>query len=286
MTHRPFALTALVLALASPAAAQSRAERQMNADIRMLQEQTQQLQLMLGTLTESIDAVSRKLDEQADTDRRVFADLRLLSDNISGDVRVVREKIDETNVRLASFEQEVQAIQMSIQALQLQPPAPVLPPDGAPQDADAATSELPPPVVTLPAPDVPPGVSPSRMFDTAHADYMSGQYSLSIQGFEAFVRTFPTLPQAAEAQYYIGENHRTDGQPDQALQAYDRVIANYPANSAAVAKARYRRAEILQSQGRLDAAKEEYELVVANYPDTSEARLAKQRLDGLLRPLQ
>ena len=56
---------ALVIGLASPAAAQSKREMQMMADIRMLQEQTQQLQQQMQsaitTLTEEAHVFSRGL---------------------------------------------------------------------------------------------------------------------------------------------------------------------------------------------------------------------------------
>jgi tol-pal system protein YbgF len=266
------------LALVAPVAAQSRTERQINADIRMLQEHTQQLQLLINTLSEAVQAISQKLDEQANIDRKVFADLKLLSDNISGDVRVVREKVDETNVRLGTIGQEIQAIQTSIQTIKVAPPPPLL--TGEPGAADPAAGAAPPDQAA-----VPPGVSPTQTFDRARGDYMAGQYSLAVQGFESYIRTFPTLPTAADAQYYVGEAYRQDGKPKEALAAYDKVIANYP-TSTALPGARFKRADVLETLGQPDAAKAEYELVLKNYPESSEARLAKQRLDRLLRPVK
>jgi TolA-binding protein len=43
---------------------------------------------------------------------------------------------------------------------------------------------------------------------------------------------------------------------------------------------------VLETLGQLDAAKAEYEIVLKNHPESSEARLAKQRLDRLLRPIK
>lgn len=276
----------VVLTLVSPAAAQSRTERQINADIRMLQEHTQQLQLVINTLSEAVQAISQKLDEQANIDRKAFADLKLLSDNISGDVRVVREKVDETNVRLGTIGQEIQSIQTSIQTLKVAPP-PIL--TGEPGAADPAAGAAPPdqaaPTSAATVPPAQPGVSPTQTFDRARGDYMAGQYSLAVQGFESYIRTFPTLPTAAEAQYYVGEAYRQDGKPKEALAAYDKVIANYPA-STALPGARFKRGDVLETLGQLDAAKAEYEMVLKNYPESSEARLAKQRLDRLLRPIK
>jgi len=275
-----------LMALVSPVAAQSRAERQINADIRMLQEHTQQLQLVINTLSEAVQAISQKLDEQANIDRKAFADLKLLSDNISGDVRVVREKVDETNVRLGTIGQEIQSIQTSIQTLKVAPPPLTL--TGDPGAVDPAAGPTPAdqaPASTATAPPAPPGVSPTQTFDRARGDYMAGQYSLAVQGFESYIRTFPTLPTAADAQYYVGEAYRQDGKPKEALAAYDKVIANYP-SSAALAAARFKRGDVLETLGQLDAAKVEYEAVLKNHPESSEARLAKQRLDRLLRPIK
>lgn len=274
--------------LVSTAAAQSRAERQLNADLRMLQEHTQQLELLINTLSEAVQAISQKLDEQANIDRKAFADLKLLSDNISGDVRVVREKVDETNVRLGTIGQEIQAIQTSIQTLRLAPPPPPASLTGEPGVTDPTAAATAPPdagatAAAPPAPVVQPGVSPTQTFDRARGDYMAGQYSLAVQGFESYIRTFPTLPTAADAQYYVGEAYRQDGKPKEALAAYDKVIANYP-KSSALPGARFKRGDVLETLGQLEAAKAEYEIVLKNHPESSEARLAKQRLDRLLRP--
>ena len=62
---------------AAPASAADRQHEQMMADIRMLQEQAQQLQLMLGTLAEAIKAINARMDEQAGAMRKALADQKL-----------------------------------------------------------------------------------------------------------------------------------------------------------------------------------------------------------------
>src|SRR5215475_1903396 len=96
------ATVALTIGLfaAPPAAAANKEHQQLMADIRMLQEQAQQLQNLLATLNESLKAVNARLDQQAETNRKSFADTKLVVDNLSNDVRVVREKLDDTNVRV------------------------------------------------------------------------------------------------------------------------------------------------------------------------------------------
>src|SRR4029450_482314 len=97
--------------VAAPAAAQSRREMQMMADIRMLQEQTQQLQQQLQAaitlLSDSLKQVNARLDEKTGNTRKAFADQKLVTDSVGNDLRVIRERVDETNVRITSLSQEV-----------------------------------------------------------------------------------------------------------------------------------------------------------------------------------
>ena len=103
------ALTIAALA-ASPVslAAADREHQQMMAELRILQEQTQQLQALLGRLGEALTAVNTRLDDQTALERKAFADGKVQMDAVSGDLRIVREKVDETNVRLSSLSHELE----------------------------------------------------------------------------------------------------------------------------------------------------------------------------------
>ena len=89
------------------------------ADIRLLQEQSQQLQNLIGSLnaalTEALKAVNARLDEQANATRKGLADQKLIIDNLSSDLRIVREKVDDNNVRISSLSQEVDALRQAVQ---------------------------------------------------------------------------------------------------------------------------------------------------------------------------
>jgi len=79
-----------VALLASPAAAHSRREMQMMADIRMLQEQTQQLQQQMTAaveqLTATLKTINARVDEQANATRKSFADQKLAVDQFGSDL--------------------------------------------------------------------------------------------------------------------------------------------------------------------------------------------------------
>ena len=118
MTHRVFAalLGVILLTAASPASAANKEHQQLMADLRMLQEQSQLLQNLLGSVTEALKAVNTRLDQQAETTRKAFADQKLVIDNLTNDVRIIREKLDDNNVRIGSLSQEVDSLRQSLQA--------------------------------------------------------------------------------------------------------------------------------------------------------------------------
>ena len=265
-----------LVAVDFPVAAADREHQQIMADIRMLQEQTQQLQMLLGRLGEALETVTAKLDEQANVNRKAFADQRLLADNLASGVRIVREKVDDTNVRLSSLSQEMEALRVSIP--RMPPPMTQLMVD--PETGLPVAQVGPVAAAPLPTPLVAPGVSPQRMYDTAWADYTTGQFALAIQGFEAYITTFPQSELADDAQFYIGQTHYADGKFQEAVVAYDQVLVSYPDGDAAP-EAAYKRGLSLDSLGDTDQAREAFTLVVDTYPDSAAATLAQQALDRL-----
>src|SRR5512139_2935399 len=124
-----FALaTTMALALPTGAAAADKTHQQLMAEIRMLQEQQQQLQQMLGSLADTLKTVTSKLDDQSGVSRKAFADQKLLIDNVAEGVRILREKSDDTNVRLSSMTQELEALRRAIASM----PAPAVTITGEP----------------------------------------------------------------------------------------------------------------------------------------------------------
>ena len=259
-----------------------REHQQMMADIRMLQEQNSRLHLLLGALDETLQALMGRLntrfDTQSDESRRGLADQKLLMDSVSGGVRVVREKVDETNVRVSSLAQEVEALRLAIPRPQTPLTRLLVDPEtGLPTGAAALSSP------GADAPPVAPGVSPQRMYNTAWSDYTTGQWELSIQGFEAYLSAFPGSEQADDAQFYIGENLYADGQFRDAADAYEQVVLAY-ADGDVVAEALYKRGLALSRLDEPELARQAFELVVKNHPENNMANLAQQQLDRMEPP--
>jgi tol-pal system protein YbgF len=272
-----------ILLSAAPSSAQSRREMQLMADIRMLQEQTQQLQQQLqaaiAALSENLKQLGSHLDDQAATTRKAFADQKLVTDTVGNDLRVIRERVDESNVRITSLSQEVEALRLAIPSF----------PAGAAPSTDPSTTDIPSsstaqPSASPPPPPVapPPGVSPQRLFDTAWSDFTAGQWTLCIEGFNTYLKSFPRSDAADDAQYYIGECQYNDNKFAAAMDSYGRVISNYPKGDK-IPDAYYKRGVAFDRLGQPDRAKESFESLMKNYPDSDMARLAKQQLDRLNR---
>jgi TolA-binding protein len=199
-------------------------------------------------------------------------------DNLTNDVRVIREKLDDNNVRIGSLTQEVDALRQGLQ--QTARPAPT----GTEPDA-AAAGGAPPTAGTAPAPP-PVGVSPKSLFESALSDYYAGQYDLAVVGFTEYIRSFPKSDTADDAQVLICNAYLTDGKYQKAVEACDLAIRTYPTGDK-IPDAYYRKGVALQSLRDLAGAREAFEQAIKADPNGvngTAGTLAKQRLDQLRRP--
>ena len=281
------ALLALGLAagFAAPASAANKEHQQLMADIRMLQEQSQQLQNLIGQLGDTLKAVNARLDDQTNVNRKAFADQKLIVDTLSSDLRVVREKVDDNNVRIGSLTQEMESVRQTVQ--QLNAPRPTTPGDTSPATGGASPDTTA--GGAAPAQAAPPtgaaalGTSPQRAWDTAFSDYTAGQYDLAVLGFDAYIRDFPKSDMADNAQVLIGKSLMLDNKYDKAVEAFDKAIRGYPAGDA-IPDAYYQKGIALQHLGQTDAARDAFQFVVRTWPESDAGRLAQQKLDQLKKP--
>jgi len=263
----------IALATTTPADAANKEHQQLMADIRMLQEQSQVLQNLLGQLNDTLKGVNMRLDQQTEASRKSMADQKLVIDNLSNDVRVVREKLDDNNVRLGSLSQEVDALRQAVQQCIARPTAP------APEPADAAAT----PAATAGPPASPTVVaSPTQMWDTAWADYTSGQYDLAVLGFDAYIKTFPKSDMADDAQVYICNAYLNDGKNDKAVEACDIAIRTYPKGNA-IPEAYLRKGQAQLNLRDAGGARATWEALIRNFPDSAMAQMAQNRLNQLPR---
>lgn len=282
--HISVVLAAVVLAAgitARPLAA-DKETRQMMADIRQLQEQTQQLQNLIGALSAALDStvktlntrldtkIDAKVEEQSTATRKLFADQKITLDTITTDVGRIREKLEDNSVRVGTLSEEFNALRQLVAQLGTSraaagdlgdPGAAPLPLDGAPAVAAG-------------------GDSPSKLFDAAWGDYTSGLWKLAIEGFESYIRSFPTTERADDAQVNICNAYLNDKKYEDAIKACDLAIRTYPTGNK-IPQAYYRKGLALLDLKRPDEARQAFETVVRLYPNADEANLARQKLEAV-----
>jgi tol-pal system protein YbgF len=261
---------------ARPASADTDKEHKLlMAEIRMLQEEQQQLRAALLGLGDTLKALNVRLDADAGRLQKSLADQKLLVEGVAETTRILREKADETNVRLSSMTQELQALRQTVASMPPPVPSGGLVSSGEPPPGDPAAAA---PGAAVPATTTPPpNVSPTQMWDRVYAVYTAGQFDLAVEGFQSFIRTFPTSPQADDAQLYIGHSLFSAGKYPDAVTALQKVISNYP-QSDSVPTAYYKLGSAYEAMKQFDAARKAYETVVKNYNKAFEATLAQQAL--------
>jgi tol-pal system protein YbgF len=273
---RAVAAGILVVGLLVPRPASADADKEhklLMAEIRMLQEEQQQLRAVLLGLGDTLKALNVRLDADAGRQQKSFADQKLIVEGVAETTRILREKADETNVRLSSMTQELQSLRQTMSSM---PPAPAvtLPPAGEPADPAAAPGA---PTAPPPSTPTPSNVSPTQMWDKVYAVYTAGQFDLAVDGFQAYIRTFPTSPQADDAQLYIGHSLYSAGKYPEAVTAFQKVITSYP-QSDSVPAAYYKLGLTYEAMKQFEPARRAFETVIKTYNKAFEATLAQQAL--------
>jgi len=273
-------LAALLGVLPAPAQAQNREHLQMNADLRMLQEQLSRLQITTNALGEAVRAINKRLDDQAAAGQKTFADLQALINSLATTVNTVREKVDDNTVRVQELKQELPALRfgLSMVAEQLNTLVSLLQPPVNPSANGAPAGGAPSagPLGGVKVPD-----SPNALYDAARADYMSNRLDNAIEGYTEFVEKFPDAPNAASAQFQIGMAYFGQRKLRDALTAFDKVIANYPNADEVLQDAYYQKGLALIELNQRTEARRVFQEIVQKFPGSSKALLAQQRLSTL-----
>ena len=129
------------------------------------------------------------------------------------------------------------------------------------------------------------GLSQEVMFNQAMVDYMQGDFDMAIEGFMTYVETFPGGEGAARAWLHMGDSHESMNRLRQAVEAFTRVINNYP-QAAVVPTALYKRGQIEVALRERDNAIADFRDILDRFPTAPEAALARAELQQLLESAQ
>lgn len=288
MRRRLTAVLFALLLVPVAAAGQNREHLQMNADIRQLQENVSRLQLAVNRLTAQLEETNKRIDGNSSSTVKGFADQQIIINQLATTVQTIRERLDDNNVRVSQLSQEFTSIREGLRLLtdQINTLVSLLQPSAAAPGTPGTTPTSPDGTSTTgtPAPPLAPvtvPVSASRTYTAAMNDYYAGRYDLAIEGFREVVAKFPDAPDAARAQFQIGESLYTAKDSRGALAEYQKFIDTYPqAREEDRAAALFMLGSCYEDLKQTTNARRMYERVVKEYPNSTSALQARTRLEA------
>ena len=213
-------------------------------------------------------------------------------DTMSTQIQGISDNLQETLARMGKLNQQLADAQNAIQGIDAKlagnaPPPPVgappVPGTNAAPGAASVPGGLPPGPGTSPtAGNMPPGSAPSAdlLYSNGLRDLNGKKYDLAAQEFGDYLKYYGNTDLASNAQFYLGEIFFAQQQYDQAIDAYGKVIDNFP-KSFKLAPAHLKRALALIGLGEKTSGVSELRMVVKTYPGTDEERRAKAKLQEL-----
>ena len=203
-------------------------------------------------------------------------------DTMSTQIQGISDNLQEALARMGKLNQQLTDAQNAIQGIDAKLASNAPPPVAA--APGAAPSGLPPIPGAPPtaASNMPPAAAPSAdlLYSNGLRDLNGKKYDLAAQEFGDYLKYYSTTDLASNAQFYVGEIFFAQQQYDQAIDAYSKVINNYP-KSFKLAPAHLKRALALINLGEKNSGVSELRMVVKNYPGTDEEKRAKAKLQEL-----
>jgi len=261
-------LAALIVSIASTASAGTKEELvRLQNDVLTLQNQLRLLEKSFNEQIQGLKSLVVQLNDQVGSSSQVLGRVAAALETGAGrdksesltilqEIRSLKSKVDDTATGVSALAQQVAEMKIQSKALSQRTYETAA--------GDAAAMAL----------------SSDHIFNEAFNDLVQGNFDMSIEGFNAYVRNFPSSEKADDAQYNIGEAYYNSKRTAQAVSAFTRVISEYPSGDK-VASAHYKRGKAELAMGERETAIEDFRTVVQKFPAAPEASLAKAELDSL-----
>jgi len=178
-------------------------------------------------------------------------------EQISGQVQSLHDAVDELKARLAKVSKQLDDIQAGQQN--------IANPPGQQPASPGAANQAPP---------------PDALYNDALRDFNAGKSDLAAQEFTQYLQAYGNTDLAGNAQFYLGEVLYRQGNFQQAILAYNRVLDQYPGGNKAAA-AQLKKGYALFEVGQREAGVQELRSLINRYPKSPEATQARDRLSKL-----
>lgn len=121
---------------------------------------------------------------------------------------------------------------------------------------------------------------PEDLYSKGYRETQDKDFRTAADTFRTFLETHPNHKYAANAQYWLGEVYYAQGEWEKAILEFDKVRKKYPKGEK-VAASILKQGFSFEKLGSKKEARVLLEEVVERFPGTSEASLAKKKLEAL-----
>lgn len=117
-------------------------------------------------------------------------------------------------------------------------------------------------------------------YAAAYQTFKNGQYTKAREAFQGFLTTYPTGEYSDNAQFWIGECYFFEKNYEKAILEYEKVTKKFPSSNK-VPYALLKQGISFQKLGDKVSAKLLLQQVIKDYPNTSQARIARSKLQEI-----
>ncbi len=255
----PFCLLAALLAVCPLAEAGTKEELvRLQSDVLALQNQIREFDKGYAEKLDSLRSLVIQLNDQVARSGLILDRISTAMENSESGKRTADQSLLE-EVRRLSAKVDEASTRISAMALQLG--------ELKVQSASLETA-------------VPSGLSPEVLYNQAYGDFVQGNFDLAIEGFTAYVSTYPAGDRVPDALLNIGDAYAASNRLPQAVGAFTRVINDH-ADSDKVPSALYKRARVELAMQEKENAVADLRNIVEKFPQSPEAVLARGELNRI-----
>jgi tol-pal system protein YbgF len=231
---------------------------------KTVETQTAVLQTLVKQTSDNVDSMKATVTEMRGTMQQNLASTGAKLDSLTSQIQALNESLDEAKARLSKLGEQMSQMQTILTTL---------PPNSTP----GATPGTP---GASAAPGAPPVPDADSLYTQGLSYYTGGQWDLSIQAFQDYLKYYKDTDRASNAQFYIGECYYSQKDYNHAIEAYDLCSEKYPTGNKA-AGAQLKKGYSLLALDQKTAGIRELRSLIQRFPESAESELARQRLKKL-----
>jgi tol-pal system protein YbgF len=229
---------------------------------RTVDTQSAVLKTLLEQTNDNVNTMKTKVTESQGAIQQNLAASGNHFDTMAAQMQALSESLEEAKARLSKLSEQMAQMQNIMTTL------------------PASNPSTPAPGAGPGAPGAPPVPDADSLYTQGLSYYNGGQYDLSIQSFQDYLKYYKDTDRASNAQFYIGECYYSQQDYKRAIDAYDACSEKYP-NGNKAAAAQLKKGFALLALDQKTAGIRELRSLVQRFPDSHEAELARQRLKKL-----